>query len=315
MLRHGGRGVILPTFVIAGAPRCGTTSLHYYLRQHPHVCMSAIKEPNFFLFGPDGRPHIAEPPIIRKSIQKLSEYSALFRPTSAATAIGEASPLYLYTEPTPAQILAVCGVVQVVCVLRRPADRAWSHFLYATEVEPARRHAAFAELVDTEMRAGPHYEPYRTRTHLVRLGRYADQVRRYQDAFGAGNVHVVLMEELNRDRAGALADLCRFLDIDDGFDFDLSQRFNPAGIAPDNPVLRRVVRKVTPTLKAVLPNRLAGRLAEVRMGRASSTSGSPAPPIDPAIARRIADWCADDEAELARLIGRDLSSWQESPAG
>lgn len=315
-MERGGQPVILPTFVIAGAPRCGTTSLHYYLRQHPQVCMSAIKEPNFFLFGPDGRPHIAEAPIIRKSIQKLSEYAALFRPSAATVAIGDASPLYLYTRPTPAQILAVCGIVQVICVLRRPADRAWSHFLYAfPDVGVDDRQAAFAELVDAEMRAGPGYEPYRTPTHLLRLGRYAEQVRRYQETFGAENVHVLLMEDLNDDRAGALAGICRAIGVDDAFEFDLDQRYNPSGIASDNPVVRRIVRRITPTVKAVLPPRLAGRLAEVRMGRASASSTAPAPELDPGIARRIADWCADDVDEVARSIGRDLTGWHEAPAG
>ncbi|MDQ1697372.1 MAG: hypothetical protein QOJ03_2725, partial [Frankiaceae bacterium] len=41
---------MLPNFLILGAARCGTTSLHYYLAEHPDVCMSTIKEPNFFLF-------------------------------------------------------------------------------------------------------------------------------------------------------------------------------------------------------------------------------------------------------------------------
>jgi hypothetical protein len=307
---HGGRQVILPSFVIAGAPRCGTTSLHYYLRQHPQICMSAIKEPNVFLFGADGHPHIAEAPIIRKSIQKLAEYSALFRPTEATKAIGEASPLYLYTEPTPARLLAVCGVVQVLCVLRRPADRAWSHFVYATDEAPEDRDRVFAELVDAEVRAGPRYEPYRTRTHLVRLGRYADQVRRYQETFGAENVHVFLMDDLQTDRAGSLARMCEAIGVDPTFAFDLSQRYNPAGIAGSNPVLRRVVRKVTPTLKAVLPNRVAGRLAAARMTRASSASREPSPDIDPDVDRRITEWCADDVDQLAALIGRDLFSWQ-----
>jgi hypothetical protein len=303
--------VILPTFVVAGAPRCGTTSLHYYLRQHPQICMSAIKEPNYFLFGRDGRPLIAEAPIIRKSIQKLAEYSALFRPTEATKAIGEASPLYLYTQPTAAQLLAVCGVVQVLCVLRRPADRAWSHFVYATDEAPEDRDRVFAELVDAEMRAGPQYEPYRTRTHLVRLGRYADQVERYQQTFGAENVHVFLMEDLHADRAGSLARMCEAVGVDPTFGFDLSQRYNPAGIAGSSPTLRRLVRKVTPTLKAVLPNRLAGRLAEARMTRASSARSEPAPEIDPDVERRITEWCADDVDRLAGLIGRDLSGWQE----
>ena len=35
------------TFIV-GAPKTGTTSLYYYLNQHMNVCMSSIKEPNFF---------------------------------------------------------------------------------------------------------------------------------------------------------------------------------------------------------------------------------------------------------------------------
>ena len=37
-----------PDFFIVGALKCGTTSLYEYLRQHPEVFMSRIKEPHFF---------------------------------------------------------------------------------------------------------------------------------------------------------------------------------------------------------------------------------------------------------------------------
>src|SRR3982750_1031052 len=33
---------------IVGAPRCGTTSLARYLKDHSEVCFSRIKEPHFF---------------------------------------------------------------------------------------------------------------------------------------------------------------------------------------------------------------------------------------------------------------------------
>ena len=35
-------------FFIVGAAKSGTTSLYNYLFKHPEVCMSSIKEPNFF---------------------------------------------------------------------------------------------------------------------------------------------------------------------------------------------------------------------------------------------------------------------------
>ena len=39
---------VLPNFLIVGAAKCGMTSLHYYLKQHPDVFMSTPKEPDFF---------------------------------------------------------------------------------------------------------------------------------------------------------------------------------------------------------------------------------------------------------------------------
>jgi hypothetical protein len=35
--------------IIIGAMKSGTSSLHHYLRQHPEICMSSAKEPNFFI--------------------------------------------------------------------------------------------------------------------------------------------------------------------------------------------------------------------------------------------------------------------------
>ena len=38
----------IPDFIIAGAPKCGTTALAFFLSEHPNVCISRIKEPRFF---------------------------------------------------------------------------------------------------------------------------------------------------------------------------------------------------------------------------------------------------------------------------
>ena len=41
--------IVVPTFLIGGAPKAGTTSLYHYLDQHPDVCMSARKETGVFM--------------------------------------------------------------------------------------------------------------------------------------------------------------------------------------------------------------------------------------------------------------------------
>ena len=79
---------MLPNFLVLGAARCGTTSLHYYLAEHPDVCMSSIKEPNYFLFDEAGHPCIDDRRIIAKSVSERSRYERLFVDRGAA--IGEA---------------------------------------------------------------------------------------------------------------------------------------------------------------------------------------------------------------------------------
>ncbi len=37
-----------PSFLVLGAPKCGTTSLCHYLAQHPEVFVPPEKEPRFF---------------------------------------------------------------------------------------------------------------------------------------------------------------------------------------------------------------------------------------------------------------------------
>ena len=38
----------MPNFLIIGAQKAGTSALFYYLKQHPQIYMSPIKEPHFF---------------------------------------------------------------------------------------------------------------------------------------------------------------------------------------------------------------------------------------------------------------------------
>jgi hypothetical protein len=309
--------VTLPNFVVAGAPRCGTTSLHYYLRQHPQVCMSTIKEPNFFLFDEGGEPFVAEEPIIRKSVRRQADYEALFRPAPATVAVGDVSPLYLHTPESPGRIRDVCGEdTRIIALLRRPAARAWSHFLHAMSDVPAeRRDEAFAELVDAEMAGTAGDGPYRTRTHLVRLGRYDEQLARYEDVFGADRLLVLLMEDLDADTPGTLRTICSFLGVDPAADLGAQQRYNTTGAGTPTgwSAAKKVLRKVQPALKAALPPRVVAKLAEVRASRLDAGAGD-APPIDPATTRRIADWCAADVEALGRRIGRDLSDWTVDPA-
>jgi hypothetical protein len=293
--------VTLPNFLILGAARCGTTSLHYYLAEHPDVCMSSIKEPNFFLFeqthrGP--RPCIGDDRrLIAKSVADRARYERLF--TQRATAVGEASPLYLYTRETPELIRSAAPDARLIAIVREPVERTWSHFVYVNDDLGEQTVPAFREAVEREL--GLPYEPYRTGTHFVRPSAYAEQLERYRGVFPAEQLLVVGYDDLIRRTPETLVQICRFLGVDDSFGFDTSVQYNPSsGERSLVARLDRVVRPTFPYLKKALPASVTGRLARgrARLRAASRSDGTSPIPAD--LRTRLDEHFAPDRDWLAR---------------
>jgi hypothetical protein len=267
---------VLPNFLVLGAARCGTTSLHYYLAEHPDVCMSSIKEPNYFLFDVDGQPCIDDRRIIAKSVPERARYEKLFGSRTAA--IGEASPLYLYNRETPALIRDAIPDARLIAVVREPVERTWSHFVYVNDDLGDATVPAFRAAVEQELGLG--YEPYRTGTHFVRLSAYAEQLERYRQVFPAEQLLIVAYDELIRRTPQALARICRFLGIDDTFAFDTSVQYNPSsGERSWVARLDRIVRPTFPYVKRALPASMTGRLARGRAKLRAASRSDAAPPI------------------------------------
>jgi len=257
---------VLPTFFVLGAARSGTTSLHYWLAQHPDIAMSAIKEPNHFVFrpGPDGpEPCIADDRrLLTKSVPDRSTYERLF-PAGGVRAAGDASPLYLYTRETPELIASAVPDARLIAVVREPVDRAWSHFVYVNDQLGAAAPETFARTVRQELPRG--YEPYRTGTHFVRLSRYAEQLQRYLGVFPRERLLVLSYDSLVRDPATALKQVCELVGVDASFVFDTSVRYNPSnGATSTFWRIDRALRPAFPYLKRALPSGVAGRLASRR---------------------------------------------------
>ena len=257
---------VLPTFFVLGAARCGTTSLHYWLAQHPDIAMSAIKEPNHFVFrqrteGP--QPCIGDDRrLLAKSVPDRTAYERLF-PGTGARERGDASPLYLYTRETPGLIADAVPDARLVAIVREPVDRAWSHFLYVNDALGDAAPEHFARAVQKELPLG--YEPYRTGTHFVRLSSYAEQLQRYLAVFPRDRLLVLSYDVLVRDPGVALRQVCGLLGVDASFAFDTSLAYNPSsGTSSPFGRIDRALRPAFPYLKRALPKGIAGRLAARR---------------------------------------------------
>ncbi|EPZ44556.1 hypothetical protein N007_10785 [Alicyclobacillus acidoterrestris ATCC 49025] len=152
---------LLPNFLVIGAAKAGTTALYRYLSQHPEVFMPSIKEPNYFALanrevrfqGPgDDRTN-------RSSITRFADYQALFDEADGYQAVGEASPMYLYTADAANRIHDLIPNVKLIVILRDPVERAHSAYLHLRrdEREPL---ANFADAIAAEEeRIAKHWAP------------------------------------------------------------------------------------------------------------------------------------------------------------
>jgi len=287
-----------PTFLIIGGMKCGTTSLHHYLGEHPEIQrLPRMKETNFFSGPPEGIPY---PPGSRR-IEHLEEYEKLF--DDAYKVRGEASPCYaLYPrrKGVPERIKALVPNAKLIYLVRDPVARAVSQYQFSVSVENERRSLRDALSDD---------DPYSIYTCP---GFYAAQLERYLLHFPQESILVVDQADLRADRQGTLREIFSFLDVDDSF---VSPRFEDEFNAGEE---RRaysrfvILHRRTQTSAQRLPRglrRLLRRSAEHLMSRPLQP-----PVLDEDVRRRLQTLYAPDVQRLRELTGESFSSWS-LPAG
>ena len=294
----------MPTFLVIGASRSGTTALHNYLRQHPDVFMPASKEPNFFLA--DGQVLDFKGPAaewVNNSMRSLEEYQGLFEAGARSLARGEASPLYLYFENAPLRIKHHVPDTRMIAVLRDPAEQAYSHFMYAKRnmLEPL---DDFTEaLAKEDDRIANGWQPM---FRYSSFPRYGEQLARYYAQFDRSQIQLFLYEEFDTRPLPVLAEMFAFIGVDESFVPDVSYRPNASG-RPKNKLLQDAVMKphlATRIAGAMLPRGLRQRVKDIISG--SNVEREVLPADAKAILRARQ---SEDTLRLQDLIGRDLSAW------
>lgn len=296
----------MPNFLIIGAAKAGTTALYYYLKQHPQIFMSPVKEPNFFALEGQ-KPNFRGPgdgeAINRFSITDIEAYQALFEGAENALAVGEASPLYLYSPDAPKRIRHHIPNAKLIVILRNPVERAYSHFLHFVR-DGREPYTDFRKaLMEEEKRMREHWE---WAWYYKAVGFYFIQLRRYYELFDPGQIRVYLYEDLEEKPMGLLRDIFRFLGVDDDFKPDVSLRFNVSGV-PRNKIIHAFLSKPHPIkslLKPLIPVKLRQRLVVTLRNQNLAK-----PEFPTAVRRELVELYREDILKLQALIKRDLSHW------
>ena len=280
----------LPTFVIIGAMKGGTTTLHAVLRTHPEIFMSREKELDFF----------AEARNLRRGEAWYRRQFRTDRPIR-----GESSPIYAAWpahDGVPERMHDLLPDARIVYCVRDPVERAMSHYRHA--LAAGSKHALGAD------GDAPSIDEAILREPFLRQGRYGTQLRRYLAAgFPLERIHVVQSERLRSHRDAVVGDVLRFVGADpDGRfagpreDWHASHRKRVP-----TPRGRRVKAAVAPVVKR-LPWRVRGPAERLMLWPLSTPM--PRTAIRPDTRERLREALAAEAEDLRALTGQPFDGWQ-----
>lgn len=297
-----------PNFFIAGAPKCGTSSLAMYLGEHPSVYMCLEKEPHYFS---------EDFPGIRQAVT-LEEYLALFEQASDAhVAVGEASVNYLHSRVALENIRAYDGNARIVVLLRNPVDQAPSMHsqmvfgLYEDEEDFER-----AWDLQGERAAGRRIPKRCTCPEVLQYGRvasYAGQVARLFESFPRDRVRVYLTDDLQASAKGVYEDVLAFVGVDSDGRTEFP-RVNENKVF-QSALLARMTERPPGfwVAGARMAKRALGlqRIGLLRWLREMNKRKVARAPLSPAFRERLVEEFREDVLRLQDILERDLSAWLE----
>ncbi|MDX1610762.1 MAG: sulfotransferase [Candidatus Thermoplasmatota archaeon] len=281
-----------PNLFIPGGPKCGTTSLHRYLAQHPDIFMSEPKEPHFFSFTWDEH---------EEDLEGLSEateaYLALFEGGEANAIRGESTPGYLHRPPVAARIHERVPDAKFVVLLRDPIERA--HSDHAMLVRKGSEDRTFLEAIQAEVALD---DP--TKGYHIQRSLYDASLQRYLDRFTEDQVHVVLSEDLKHDTLAVLEQIAAFLGIDPDpmAQVDYETLHNPGG-SPRNALAAWLLNdeRVHRAARALLPKPL-----RVYLGDHALISKDEKPPLEPEAVDLLVPIFEPSVTRLEEMLDRRL---------
>jgi hypothetical protein len=320
----------LPNFLILGAAKSGTTALYRYLSEHPDIYLSSYKEPRFLLYegaDPNQFKGPGDSDRVREAIRNLKDYEKLFDNVSHETAIGEASPIYLYHHDICIpKIKTYIPDSQFIILLRHPVDRAFSMFLHhfrggfyrdAAKTGMAGIEAKFIELFDTEdSRIQNNWTCW---WHYKTLGFYSSQVSAYLNNFGNDKVKIYLSDDLKNNTAATVQDAFQFLGVDDSFQPNLDRKHNKfvkINKIPKNQVLHNLIIQSNPLktiIKPLIPEKIRRKLSRQVMDKnMTQTQETLSFKLSPETRNQLTEIYRDDILKLQDILNRDLSHWLPS---
>jgi len=295
-----------PNFFIVGAPKCGTTALSEYLRDHPNIFISIPKEPHFFANDLPGRQFVCS----------LDKYIRLFdNANNNHIAIGEASVWYLYSDVALLNIKHFNSKAKIIVMLRNPVNLVYSFHsqsLY-NKSEDQRNFKAAWDLV-CERKQGKHIPKYCSDIKLLyynEIAKLGSQLERLYNIFPAEQVKTIFYEDFSKNTQKVYEEVLQFLDVPSD-----SRTYFPKvnQNKQHKSQLVALFTKHPPKSLVNLALKVKKYIGIDRIGLMSTLESinkkeTVRVDLDPDFSKEIYEVYKFDIQKLAKITGQDLSNW------
>lgn len=274
---------VLPTFIVIGARKSGTSSLRIYMETHPDVFVAPEKEPKYFV-EERGWP------------LGLAWYEGLFAGAGNAKARGEYSTDYtvfpVYAG-VPERMAALLPDVRLIYVVRNPIDHMRSAFSYSMRIGTEARPIREALLNDARYM----YECL-----------YALQIEQYLKHFPLDQLLLLTAEDLRFKRQETMSRIFSFIGVDPGWvPPNLHEELNRSQRTVPRPWARRAGDVL---IRTGLGERLPARVQQVGMSRWGLREVQPDElVIDDDLKGRLVVYLQRDLEALRKWMGPSFDAW------
>jgi hypothetical protein len=284
--------LILPDFVVIGAPKCGTHWLNECLREHPEVYLTPDVHEIFFFD--------------RYFDRGVEWYARYFRGHAGQPRVGDVTPTYLAHPLAAERLHQVLPGATLFVSLRNPVTRAWSKYLHMWRKGDLPPDRSFRDACATA-------------PEILGDGEYFRCLGPWRRRFDPGQLHYLVLDDASRDPAAYLSRVYEVLGVDASFRGPrTSQRYNEHQ-TPRSHGLAKAAFRVSRFLhgrglhRAVeVGKRVGARRLVLKDGR--DPRRDPPPPTPDERAWLAAHYRAD-VAALAEVVGRDLERlWLDEAA-
>lgn len=293
-----------PNFFIVGAPKCGTTALSEYLRQHSQVYMTEPKEPHYFAEDFDGH----------RPIRNEKAYLELFRNVKDThKAIGEGSVWYLYSKTALENIYAFNPHARIIAMLRNPID-----------VVPSLHRQHLVSMYEDVQNIEQAWNLQHTRLDGLSIPRlcrqpellqygpiccFSNQIEKLMEIFPKEQIQIILFDDFVSHARRTYISVLDFLGLEDDGRNEFP-KINESSVLRES-WLGLLPRYVPVGVRNLITNMRFNPILRLipALGDRVFKQSKPRSPLDPVFRHELIEYYREDIKRLENLIGRDLGHW------